>query len=78
MPARNFKRQLPAPRPDFQALWRMLVGVAEDAKNDRVKAILTNHSGKQEYICRKLGVICAADVARLAKKFHKPIAAPKA
>lgn len=54
------------------------MGVAEDTKNEQVKAILTNHSNKQEYICRKLGVVCAADVARLAKKFHKPIAPPKA
>jgi hypothetical protein len=77
-PPHKLKKPATAARPNFQALWRLMVGAAEQAGNTRFKAILTNHSDRQEYICRKFGVICAADIARLTKKLQKPIVAPPA
>ncbi len=74
-------RQLTPPRspqPNFQALWGSLVRAAETHKNDRFKAILTNHQSKQEYICRKLGVVSLVDVERVSRKLQKPIEPPKA
>ena len=55
----------------------MLVGEADKNKNDRFKAILANHASRPEYICRKLGVVCSADVDRISKKLKKPIEHPK-
>ena len=77
-PPHKLKKLPAAARPNFQVLWRLLVGAAEKAGNDRYKAILTNHANRQEYICRKLGVVCAADVERITKKLQKPIVAPRA
>jgi hypothetical protein len=34
---------------------------------ERKKAVLVNHSDKKEMICRKLGVVCEADIDRIAK-----------
>ena len=77
-PPHKIKKQPAGPRPNFQILWRMLVTAAEKVGNEKYKALLNNHSDKQEYICRKLGVICSADVERISKKLQKPIAAPRA
>jgi hypothetical protein len=78
VPPPKSNRALQAARPNFQVLWNLLVGVADKVGNDRFKAILSNHANRQEYICRKLGVICQADVDRISKKFQKPIGAPRA
>ena len=77
-PPHKTKKLPAAARPNFQVLWRLLVGAAEKAGNERYKAILTNHSNQQEYICRKLGVVCAADVERIAKQLKKPIVTSRA
>jgi len=55
----------------------MLLGAAEKSGNDRFKAILVNHNTEHEYICRKLGVVCSADVERISNKLKKPILPPK-
>jgi hypothetical protein len=78
MPVRAPNRVLQAARPNFQVLWNLLVGVAEKTGNARFKAILANHANRQEYICRRLGVICQADVDRYAKKFQRPTVATRA
>jgi hypothetical protein len=74
-PARRIQKIAPPTAPLFQSLWTMLMDAAEKNKNERFKAILANHSNRHEYICRKLGVVCAADVARITKKLQKPIGA---
>jgi hypothetical protein len=77
-PPHKVKKTPTTVRPNFQALWRLLVGAAEKAGNTRYKAILTNHADRQEYICRKLGVVCSADIERITKKLQKPIVTPPA
>ncbi len=62
----------PVIRPDFNALWNMLVDVATRCGNDRVKATLVNHQGRKEYICRKLGVVSFNDVTRIEAGLRKP------
>lgn len=52
------------PHVNFKALWTLMVGVAENVNNERMKATLLNHANKKEYICRKLGIISSADVKR--------------
>lgn len=53
---------------DFNALWKSLLREAEIKKNDRFKQLMLSHENNKERLCRKLGVICIQDVARLAKK----------
>ena len=72
-PPHIINKQLPKARPNFGALWTILMEVAAKINHDKLKAILTNHNDKQEYICRKFGVICAADIERVTKKFQKSI-----
>ena len=62
---------LSAAKPNFQALWNLLVGIAEKTNNTKFKAVLTNHSDRQEYICRRLGVISQADIDRYEKKLQR-------
>jgi len=50
---------------NFGALWTRLVHSAASAGDDRLKAALLNHEGRKEHICRRLGVICLADVDRI-------------
>ncbi len=71
--ARQPVKRLQAARPNFPALWGMLVTMSAKVENPRFRAVLSNHSTRQEYICRKFGVVCSADVERLAKKLQKPI-----
>lgn len=55
-------------RPDFLALWNVLLGEATKSGDDRLKAVLLNHSSKKEYICRKLGVVSVADLKRVQRR----------
>lgn len=66
-----FMRRLKAARPNFEALWTMLLSAAVQGGNDRFTATIKNHSERKEYICRKLGVVCAVDVARIGQKLKK-------
>ena len=50
---------------NFGALWTRLVYAATSAGDERFKATLMNHEGRKEGICRRLGVICLADVDRI-------------
>jgi hypothetical protein len=77
-PPHKLKKHPASHRPNFAILWRLLLGVAEKAGHEKYKALLNNHAEKQEYICRKLGVVCSADVERISKKLQKPIGAPRA
>ena len=42
-----------------------MVGLAEEFGDARLRAVLTNHEGRREYICRKLGVVSDGDIRRL-------------
>lgn len=43
----------------------MMVGMAEEAGDARLKAVLSNHEDRREHICRKLGVVSSGDVQRI-------------
>jgi hypothetical protein len=52
---------------DFNALWNMFYHEMIKISNDRYKALLKNHEGNKERICRKLGIVTPQDVHRLSK-----------
>lgn len=52
--------------PDFRALWDRLVAAASASGDGRMRAALVNNEGRKEWICRRLGVVSDADVARVA------------
>jgi hypothetical protein len=54
------------PKPDFGNLWSLMISESERTGNDRVKSAFLNNSSRKEYVCRKFGIISAADVSRLA------------
>lgn len=55
----------------FVKLWDHLKLESELAHDDRFKAVLMNHITRKEYICRKLGVVTEADVARVAAELKQ-------
>lgn len=59
-----------AKSPDFRSLWDKLVASAAASGDSRMTAALLNHEGRKEVICRKLGVVGDADVARVAKSMR--------
>jgi hypothetical protein len=50
---------------DWNELWKRLRATYEYAGKDRQVAVLDNYSRNKETICRKLGVVCHADVRRI-------------
>lgn len=50
---------------DFRNLWVKLMVAADKRGDHRFKAVLLNHEDRPEYICKKLNVICEADVSRI-------------
>ncbi len=50
---------------DFRNLWVKLIAAANKTGDHRFKAVLLNHESRPEYICKKLNVICEADVNRV-------------
>lgn len=52
--------------PNFQVLWRRLRTAYLSAGKNRKVAVLDNHENRKELICRKLGVVCDADVNRIS------------
>lgn len=61
-------RTLSAKKPDFQSLWTRLRAAYESAGRGRDVAVLDNFQNRKEMICRKLGVVCAADVDRVSAR----------
>jgi hypothetical protein len=53
--------------PNFQALWLRLRTVYSSAGKHRNVAVLDNHKNRKEIICRKFGVVCDADINRIAE-----------
>jgi hypothetical protein len=42
-----------------------MVGLSEEFGDPRLRAVLTNHEDRREYICRKMGVVSSGDIERL-------------
>jgi hypothetical protein len=42
-----------------------MVYLAEEFGDARLRAVLTNHEDRREYICRKLGVVSDGDIHRI-------------
>lgn len=52
--------------PDWEKLHRMLMTVYSMHGLERRAAVLKNFDRRKETICRRLGVVCQADVSRIA------------
>jgi hypothetical protein len=55
-------------KPNFKALWGMMVGLADELEDSRLRAVLMNHEDHREKICRRLGVVSAGDVDRIRRQ----------
>jgi hypothetical protein len=58
----------PAKQANWNKLWSNLSDIYSVAGMQRQKAILDNHIDQKEKICRKLGVVCEADIVRISNK----------
>jgi hypothetical protein len=58
-------------KPNFKALWGMMVGLADEIGDSRLRAVLMNHEDRREHICRRLGVVSAGDVERIRDRRKK-------
>jgi hypothetical protein len=52
--------------PNFQMLWKRLRTVYSSSGKNRNVAVLDNHEDRKEFICRRLGVVCDADINRIS------------
>jgi len=57
--------------PDFRALWARLRTVYHSSGMVRKVAVLDNHKDKKETICKKLGVVCGADIDRISASLRR-------
>lgn len=55
----------------WPALWESLRRTYEAAGLPRKVAVLDNHRDSKEAICRRLGVVSEADVARVAESLRR-------
>ncbi len=55
---------------NFTKLWERLKVEIELLGDQRLKAVVSNHEQRKEYICRKLGIISDADINRLTKQLR--------
>ena len=53
---------------NWNKLWSGLSEIYEVAGMKRKKAVLDNYIDQKEVICRKLGVVCEADIVRISRK----------
>jgi hypothetical protein len=53
---------------NWNKLWSNLSDIYSAAGMQRQKAVLDNHIDQKEKICRKLGVVCEADIVRISNK----------
>jgi len=60
-----------SPSPDWNKLHSSLRDVYVSAGAERMTAVVDNHREKKETICRQLGVISPADVARVARELRR-------
>ncbi len=60
-------------QPNWGKLHSSLSDVYSRAGATRMKAVLESHSERKEIICRRLGVICDADVSRVASSLKPKI-----
>ncbi len=58
-------------QPDWGRLHASLGHAYSAAGATRMKAVVDNHSDRKESICRKLGVVSGADVARISSDLAK-------
>jgi len=65
-PYRSAKR-LPGARTDFRTLWSRLRAAYSLAGRTRMVAVLDNFKDRKETICRRLNVVCDADVNRISE-----------
>ncbi len=54
--------------PNWSKLYDQLRSVLAESGNARKLAALDNHSDRKETFCRKMGVVCSADVGRIERK----------
>lgn len=55
---------------NFKALWTQTLNMAKDTGDIRIISVLENHKEKPEKICRKLGIVCNADILRIKAKIE--------
>lgn len=61
-------KKKPNTRSDFKSLWTKLRNAYLLAGKSRDVALLDNYKHNQEYICKKLGVVCDSDLIRISNK----------
>lgn len=64
-------KRLPARPPNWGTLHGQLRTLYKAAGLTRKVAVLDNHVDRKEAICRRLGVICPADLTRLESDLRK-------
>jgi len=69
--ARTRKNKLPKKIPNWNQLFSKLEMVYKLNGKTRDVSVLNNFRNHKENICRKLGVICDADVTRISSKLKK-------
>jgi hypothetical protein len=65
-PHRTSIKPVRSKKMDFNKLWKRLRTVYETAGKVRNVAVLDNFQHDKESICRRLNVVCDADVNRIA------------
>jgi hypothetical protein len=52
-------------KPNFKNLWTQAMAMANGLGDTKTVAVLANHKENPERICRKLGIVCPADIERI-------------
>jgi hypothetical protein len=52
-------------KPNFKNLWTQAMQMAKGLNDTRTVSVLANHKENPERICRKLGIVCQADIVRM-------------
>lgn len=61
----------PSRTPNWGHLYERLAAAYRAAGDDRTLAAMENFRDRKETICRKLGVVCDADVVRISAGLRK-------
>ena len=57
--------------PNWRDLWNRLRTTFAIAGRERDVAVLNNYGNRKEHICRRLNVVCPADVIRIGAELKK-------
>jgi hypothetical protein len=58
-------------KPNWRDLWNRLRTAFAIAGRKRDVAVLDNYGNRKEHICRRLNVVCPADVVRIGAELKK-------